>query len=96
MSKYSRDELIRAFIAAMRAAQTANQMLDAAVADMLGLHGTAFRCLDILDQEGPMTAGQLAKRSARGRRRRSSTASRRRASPSGRATRPTAAASCWR
>jgi DNA-binding MarR family transcriptional regulator len=37
-------------------------MLDDAVADYLGIHRTAFRCLDILDQEGPMTAGQLAER----------------------------------
>ena len=62
MSKYSRDELIYAFIASVRAAQTANQMLDAAIADYLGVHGTAYRCLDILDQEGPMTAGRLAER----------------------------------
>jgi DNA-binding MarR family transcriptional regulator len=37
-------------------------MLDAALADYLGIHATAFRCLDILDQEGPMTAGRLAAR----------------------------------
>jgi DNA-binding MarR family transcriptional regulator len=49
-------------IAAVRSAQTANQMLDAAIADFLGVHGTAYRCLDILDQEGPMTAGELARR----------------------------------
>jgi len=62
LSKHSRAELIQGFIAAVRAAQTANQMLDAAIADYLGLHGTAYRCLDILDQEGPMTAGELAQR----------------------------------
>jgi DNA-binding MarR family transcriptional regulator len=62
LSKDSRDELIGGLIATVRAAQTANQMLDAAIADYLGIHGTAYRCLDILDQEGPMTAGQLAQR----------------------------------
>jgi DNA-binding MarR family transcriptional regulator len=62
MSKHSRTELIEAFIAAIRASQTAVEMLDDAVADHLGLHRTAFRCLDILDQEGPMTAGRLAER----------------------------------
>ena len=62
MSKHSRDELIHEFIAAVRAAQTANQMLDSAIADFLGVHGSAYRCLDILDQEGPMTAGELAQR----------------------------------
>ena len=62
MSKESRQELIHAFIAAVRASQTATEMLDDAIADHLGLHRTAFRCLDILDQEGPMTAGRLAER----------------------------------
>jgi DNA-binding MarR family transcriptional regulator len=62
MSKNSREELIASFVAAVRASQTANQMLDAAIADYLGIHGTDFRCLDILDQEGPMTAGRLAER----------------------------------
>jgi DNA-binding MarR family transcriptional regulator len=60
MSKYSRDKLIRDFIDAVRASQTAVDMLDEAVADFLGLHRTDMRCLDILDREGPMTAGQLA------------------------------------
>src|SRR6185436_17625036 len=59
---HSRSELIYEFVAAVRAAQTANQMLDAALADFLGIHGTAYRCLDILDQEGPMTAGELAQK----------------------------------
>ena len=62
MSKHSRIELIQEFIAAVRASQTAVEMLDDAVAEHLGLHPTAFRCLDILDQEGPMTVGRLAER----------------------------------
>ena len=62
MSKHSRNELIREFIAAVRASQTATEMLDAAVADYLGIDRSAYRCLDILDQEGPMTAGRLAER----------------------------------
>ena len=62
MSKDSRDELIEAFVAAVRASQTATEMLDAAIADHLGIHPTALRCLDILDQGGPMTAGKLAER----------------------------------
>jgi len=62
LSKRSRDELIQEFIAAVRASQTATDMLDAAVADYLGIDRTAYRCLDILDQEGPMTAGRLAER----------------------------------
>ena len=62
MSKRSRDELIQEFIAAIRASQTATDMFDHSVADYVGLDRTAYRCLDILDQEGPMTAGRLAER----------------------------------
>jgi DNA-binding MarR family transcriptional regulator len=62
LSKLSRDELIQEFIAAVRASQTATQTLDHAVAEYLGLDDSAYRCLDILDQEGPMTAGHLAER----------------------------------
>ena len=46
----------------MRASQTAVEMLDHAVAEYLGIDATAYRCIDILDQEGPMTAGRLAER----------------------------------
>jgi len=62
LSKYSRDELIREFVAAIRASQTATDMFDHAVAEYVGLDRTAYRCLDILDHEGPMTAGRLAQR----------------------------------
>ena len=62
MSKLSREELIGEFIAAVRASQSATEMLDAAVADFLGIDHTAYRCLDVIDQEGPMTAGLLAQR----------------------------------
>jgi DNA-binding MarR family transcriptional regulator len=62
LSKLSRLELIQEFIAAIRAAQTAVEMLDHAVAEYLEIDDTAYRCLDILDQEGPMTAGRLAER----------------------------------
>ena len=61
-SKLSRNELIVEFIAAVRASQTATETLDSAVADYLGLDASAYRALDILDQEGPMTAGRLAER----------------------------------
>jgi DNA-binding MarR family transcriptional regulator len=62
LSKHSRDELIEEFVTGVRASQTANQTLDHALAEYLGIDSTAFRCLDILDQEGPMTAGRLAER----------------------------------
>ena len=62
MSKRSREELVHAFIDAVRASQTAVDLVDEAVAEYLGIHRTDARCLDILDQEGPMTAGHLAER----------------------------------
>jgi DNA-binding MarR family transcriptional regulator len=46
----------------VRASQTATEMLDHSVADYLGIDHSAYRCIDILDQEGPMTAGRLAER----------------------------------
>jgi DNA-binding MarR family transcriptional regulator len=63
LSKRSRAELIEEFVAAVRASQTATEMLDHAVAERLGLDYSAYRCLDLLDQEGPMTAGRLAEQS---------------------------------
>ena len=62
MSNISRDELIAGLIAAIRASQTATETLDHAVADYLEIDRAAYRAIDILDQEGPMTAGRLAKR----------------------------------
>jgi DNA-binding MarR family transcriptional regulator len=62
LSKHSRSELIAEFITAIRAAQSATETLDHAVAEHLGIHDTDYRCLDILDQEGPMAAGHLAER----------------------------------
>jgi DNA-binding MarR family transcriptional regulator len=62
LSKRSRDELIAEFIAVIRESQTATDMLDHAIADYVGLDRTAYRCLDILEREGPMTAGRLAQR----------------------------------
>src|SRR5215211_3062419 len=62
LSKRSKRELIPEVIAAIRASQTATDAFDHAVADYIGLDRTAYRCLDILDQEGPMAAGRLAER----------------------------------
>jgi DNA-binding MarR family transcriptional regulator len=62
LSNHSRDELIREFVAAIRASQVATDLVDEASATYLGINRTDSRCLDILDQEGPMTAGRLAER----------------------------------
>ncbi len=49
-----------ALAAAMRGYQIALDVFDDAVANKLGLNRTDFRCVDILEQHQPMTAGALA------------------------------------
>ena len=44
-----------------RAYQTSNDNFDQAVADHLGMNRTDMRCVDLIDQAGGMTAGELAK-----------------------------------
>src|SRR3954468_2662759 len=44
----------------VRRSQLATDRFDQAVADALGLNRTDMRCLDVLDREGPVTAGRLA------------------------------------
>ena len=53
-------ELIAELRREIRAAQSAVAAVDDAVAGRLGVNATDHRCLDILDQRGPMTAGALA------------------------------------
>jgi DNA-binding MarR family transcriptional regulator len=45
---------------AIRASQNTSEAFDDAVADALGINRTDLRCLDVLGQRGPLTAGQLA------------------------------------
>jgi len=49
-----------ALAAAIRSYQVALDVFDDAVANKLGLNRTDLRCIDILDQHQPMTAGALA------------------------------------
>jgi DNA-binding MarR family transcriptional regulator len=49
-------------VAEVRRAQAATARFDRAVADAAGLNLTDMGCLDILGQEGALTAGQLAQR----------------------------------
>jgi DNA-binding MarR family transcriptional regulator len=57
----SRDLLLAAFGTAIRAYQTAVDNFDQACADHLGFNRTDARCVDLIDQAGGMTAGELAK-----------------------------------
>ena len=44
-----------------RAYQTSNDNFDQAIADHLGMNRTDMRCVDLIDQAGGMTAGELAR-----------------------------------
>ena len=56
----SREDLIRELIAETRASQVATDALDQAVADHFGMNRTDTRAIDVLDQRGRLTAGELA------------------------------------
>lgn len=51
---------IEQMVDAMRASQTAADMLDEAFCDFLGINRTDGRCLDVIDRLGELTAGELA------------------------------------
>jgi DNA-binding MarR family transcriptional regulator len=53
-------ELFDALMAEVRMSQVATDRFDQAVADTLGVNRTDMRCIDVLEQEGPATAGRLA------------------------------------
>jgi DNA-binding MarR family transcriptional regulator len=55
-----RNELLGRLALAIRASQNVSEAFDEQVAATLGINRTDLRCLDILDQRGPLTAGQLA------------------------------------
>jgi DNA-binding MarR family transcriptional regulator len=56
----SREELIARFSLAIRASQNVSEAFDEHVAARLGINRTDLRALDILDQRGPTSAGELA------------------------------------
>jgi DNA-binding MarR family transcriptional regulator len=58
-----REQLLRALADAVRATQRATDAVDEAAAQKLGLNRTDSRCMDILDQHGQMSAGELARES---------------------------------
>ena len=45
----------------IRAYQTSTDNFDQAIADHLGMNRTDMRCIDLIDQAGGMTAGELAR-----------------------------------
>jgi DNA-binding MarR family transcriptional regulator len=59
MSRNKR-QVFEELIDEVRRSQSATDRFDQAVADALGLNRTDMRCLDVLEREGPVTAGALA------------------------------------
>ena len=60
MSRQSRRELEGELGLEVRGWQVDQDLFDDAVAMLAGMNRTDMRCLDIVSQNGPMTAGQLA------------------------------------
>jgi DNA-binding MarR family transcriptional regulator len=58
----TKSELIERLVFEVRGAQTAVAAMDEAAFAALGVNKTDGRCLDIIDREGPLTAGRLAER----------------------------------
>ena len=59
----TKQQLMEELVLALRASQSAVDEMDEAAAKALGINRTDGRCLDIIDREGPLTAGKLAERS---------------------------------
>ena len=57
----SRRQLLDRLSLAIRASQNVSEAFDEYVAAATGINRTDMRCLDILGQRGPITAGHLAK-----------------------------------
>lgn len=62
MSSESRQDLIAQLFTAIRASQNVTDAFDEAVCRRLGINRTDHRCVDFLEREGPLTAGELAGR----------------------------------
>lgn len=59
-SQPSKRELFEELIDEVRRSQTATARFDQAVAAAVGINLTDLSCVDVLQREGPMTAGRLA------------------------------------
>ncbi len=61
MSRESREELFTSLGLEVRAQQNATELIDDAGCRLMGVNRTDGRCLDIIDQHGRITAGELAR-----------------------------------
>ena len=60
MSRQSKEELGKELIRLAREHEAANEAFDEVAAQKLGVNRTDLRCLNIVENQGPMTAGRLA------------------------------------
>lgn len=60
MSRENRKELAEELISLARAHEAANDAFDEVACQKLGINRTDLRCLNIVDNQGQMTAGRLA------------------------------------
>jgi DNA-binding MarR family transcriptional regulator len=60
MARQSKKELIEQITLASRAQHNEVDVFDDAACERLGINRTDLRCMDILGQRGPLTAGELA------------------------------------
>ena len=63
MSRDTKRKLAENMLHLVRAHEAANDKFDEIACTKLGINRTDLRCLNIVDNEGPMTAGRLAERS---------------------------------
>src|SRR4051794_12376749 len=63
VSRQSKEELMEELVFEVRRSQSAVDEMDDAACRALGINRTDGRCMDIIDREGPLTAGKLAERS---------------------------------
>ena len=53
-------EIFEQLVDEVRRSQNATDRFDQAVADSIGVNRTDMRCMDVIQREGPVTAGRLA------------------------------------
>lgn len=63
MSREMKTDLIQELLRLARAHEAANDAFDEVACQKLGINRTDLRCLNIMDNQGPMTAGRLAEQS---------------------------------
>jgi DNA-binding MarR family transcriptional regulator len=63
VSRKTKDELVDALAWEVRATQSAVDQMDDAACRALGINRTDGRCMDVIDREGPVSAGRLAEAS---------------------------------